>query len=324
MKADDKKDTGKSESAKETQGGYTKQQLAFIEGKKVLHNYEEIMKTRPLTEEERHNVARVKSMLLKKIFRYGMKLANDTMHKYRIPLDAYKDVQAEIALAFSEKLKDYDPYRAAPTTFFKPYFQSVISDYVRENSQHLSQYDATNIAKVRKAKYYFMTKGVTANEEMICNRTGLSLKVVKQTLRLEANSIYADVDDMISLKSDIPTPDQALFEKERRDDIFSEVHRLLSPQEFRILEMRLDLDGDTDKPIPYQEIADKLDMNVRAVKQIWSGVIAKLGNSKKLQFYRKGVRPYEEIDSAIDYHSSVADELNGIFEGLGFKKEDSD
>ena len=148
MKADDKKDTGKSESAKETQGGYTKQQLAFIEGKKVLHNYEEIMKTRPLTEEERHNVARVKSMLLKKIFRYGMKLANDTMHKYRIPLDAYKDVQAEIALAFSEKLKDCPP---------KSRRYDVYSDILQKNGyRHLTEKRKTVIKNLFKG-YRTMT-----------------------------------------------------------------------------------------------------------------------------------------------------------------------
>ena len=317
---------GEGEEKKEETAGedrtapkYTKQQLLFIQGKNIIAQYRELEKRRPLTDQEKRMVEDIKNALFEAIYKYGMKLATDIMRKYRKPRDAYKDIQASLAVVFSEKLDDYDPYFAAPTTFFKPYFLSAISDYLRGFSQNLSQYDAANIAKVRQAKYYFQQiRQVTPTESMIANYTGLSIKVVKQTLKLESVSIYADVDDMISLKSDIPGPDKVLFDKERREEIFGEVEKLLTPQERQILEIRLDLEGESRRPVPYQDIADELGLNVRQVKQIWSSVIAKLGSSPVLQSYRKDTHPYEEIDPQIEYHSSIADQLNEIFASMGY------
>lgn len=120
-----------------------------------------------------------KEQLFGSIVKFGMKTASGMLSKYRLDSDAYMDVQQAQAVIFFEKLPDYDPLKSTPTTYFVRYFKQVISEYLRENTLHLSQYDANNVAKVKRAITYYESHGIMWDEAMLSNRTGLSAKVLR-------------------------------------------------------------------------------------------------------------------------------------------------
>lgn len=263
----------------------TKEQKLFLIGKTKLQQYEEIEKTRVLTDEEKEQRDFVKQELFGSVVKFGMSEARRRMSKYNTDSDAYTEVQQDLAVMFFNMLPKYNPVQTTPTTFFVRYFNQVISEYLLAYSQHLTQYDAHNVTKVRGAIHYFESRGIQWDEPMIVTRTGLSPKVVKNTLSLAANSVRANIDDAINLQSKLPTPEEEYVKNEKTRIIMQSLSDTLSEEELRFFLFRMNLDG--DKELSYQMVADQMGMQVRDVKKKWSAIIAKLNNNKNLQAYSR-------------------------------------
>ena len=263
----------------------TKEQKLFLIGKRKLKQYETIEMTRNLTEAEKDQRDFIKQELFGSVVKFGMSEARRRMSKYQTDSDAYTEVQQELAVMFFSMLPRYNPLLTTPTTFYVRYFNQVISEYLLAYSQHLTQYDAHNVTKVRGAIHYFESKGIKWDEPMIVTKTGLSPKVVKNTLSLAANSVRANIDDAINLQSKLPTPEEEYVKNERTNTIMQSLSETLTDEELKFFLLRMNLDG--DKELSYQMVADQLGMQVRDVKKKWSAIIAKLNNNKRLQSYSK-------------------------------------
>lgn len=263
----------------------TKEQKLFLIGKDKLKQYEELEKTRPLTVSELEQVDLVKQELFGSVVKFGMSEARRRMSKYQIDSDAYTEVQQDLAVMFFNMLPKYNPLQTTPTTFYVRYFNQVISEYLLSYSQHLTQYDAHNVTRVRGAIHYFESKGIKWDEHMLVTKTGLSPKVVKNTLNLAANSVRANIDDAINLQSKLPTPEEEYIKNERTEIIMKSLADTLTDEELDFFLLRMNLDG--DKELSYQTVADETGMQVRDVKKKWSAIIAKLNNNKSLQSYSK-------------------------------------
>lgn len=265
----------------------TEEQVAFIFGKTELANFERIKQERPLTHKEREREDFLKSSLFEKIWRYGKKISRQIMEKYMISCDADKDVMQSIAEIFFKQLPKYDPYMTTPTTYFSRYFKQVIDEYVHRDSQHLSQYDAHNVSKVRAAIHSFEARGVKWDEEMLINHTKLSRKVLRNTLYLAHNSKRADVDDCINLDSGIPTPEDACIQSELSALLNQVLMDELTEKERLIFLTRVNLGG--SRELPYDTVANMLNMPVRDVKKTLSSILAKLQcNHTLLHIYNGG------------------------------------
>lgn len=263
----------------------TKEQKLFLIGKSKLKKLEEIEETRKLTQEEMQQRDYIKQELFGSVVKFGMSEARRRMNKYQIDSDAYTEIQQELALMFFDMLPRYNPLQTTPTTFYVRYFNQVISEYLLAYSQHLTQYDAHNVTKVRGAIHYFESKGIKWDEPMLVTKTGLSPKVVKNTLNLAANSVRANIDDMITLQSKLPTPEEECIKNERTKIIMESLSNSLTEEELSFFLYRMNLDG--DKELSYQMVANEKGMQVRDVKKKWSAIIAKLNNNKDLQTYNK-------------------------------------
>lgn len=263
----------------------TKEQKLFLIGKNKLEQYSKIEETRPLTEEEKSQKDFIMQELFGSVVKFGMAEARRRMSKYQTDSDAYTEVQQELAVMFFAMLPRYNPLQTTPTTFYVRYFNQVISEYLLAYSQHLTQYDAHNVTKVRGAIHYFESKGIQWDEPMLVTRTGLSPKVVKNTLSLAANSVRANIDDAINLQSKLPTPEEEYVKNEKTETIMNALSETLTEDEKQFFLFRMNLDG--DKELSYQAVADSLGMQVRDVKKKWSAIIAKLNNNKNLQSYSR-------------------------------------
>lgn len=262
------------------------QQRVFYLAKLNLTQFSLIEKQRPLTNKEHRLKMDTLTDLWNQIRIFGISEAQRRMGKYRLDGDAFSDVQQAISEIFLEQLPNYNPLWSTPTTFFKPYFNQAITEYLLSNSQHLSQYDAKNVGIVRKAIYYFESQGIKWDESMIVDRTKLSPKVVKQTIQIASNSIRANVDDMgPGLAGKIPGPEEHFLDNERRIAIRETLNNTLTPDELEFFLYRVNLDGKHERP--YQTVAEDLKMTIRDVKKKWSAIIAKLNNATQLEAYRK-------------------------------------
>ena len=264
------------------------QQVLFYLGKQKLDYFDEVKKKRRLTSAEEQEKDEIKKMLFESVVRFGVAQARKRMSKYRKDSDAFQDVQQDLAVIFYERLPYYDPTLSTPTTYFLRYFNQVITEYVLQYSQHMSQYDAHNVSVVRAAIKHYEDAGIQWDEPMLVTKTGLSAKVVKNTLRLASNSIMSNIDDIIDMSSNLPTPEEEFLANEKTAAIYHALSETLTEEELRFFLYKMNLDG---KERSYQQVADELGMQVRDVKKKWSGIIARLNGNRELQAYNGARKP---------------------------------
>lgn len=284
---------------------FTEQQKLFIIGKKILADIDEIEKTRPLSSIEESKRNDIKEELFGAIIRYGMSEAHTIMSKYKLPSGAYSEVHQLLAVTFFEHLNEYDPIRSAPTTFYAPYFRQVIAEFVRNESQHLKQYDARNVARVRAAIKEYDLNGISWTPEMISTKTGLSMKVVLNTLKLAQNSQYAQFEDIEWKQSNTLTPEQEYLKTERFQAILLALQQTLGVHERDVFLYKVNLDGSKERSI--QEVAKKFHMSPNAVKQMFNCSIAKLQNNPILCMYYDMQKHQAEPDIEISLHDVSGD-----------------
>lgn len=299
----------------------TNEQKFFVYGKILLAHYEAESQKRELTPAEKQKVNDVKQELWNKIYLYAKSLCHKRMHKYNLPTDAYSDVLQACAVQFFRYLPDYDPYRHTPSTYFMYRFQEVISEYVRKDSQHLTQNDANNLGKVRKAIHYYEGKRIPWDINMIARKSGLSEKVVNQTIAIGKNSIRADIDSCHDLSSPLPTPEEAFLKEEKSLEIAGAIKEMLSDEEYRFFMCRMNLDG--DKELTYKAM-ERLFPSID-VKAEWSKIIGKLHNSKILNSYSRAKasqKPRIQLHSSVD--AVEQNMLDAINSGIDFSHHDDD
>ncbi len=292
----------------------TNEQKIFLLGLRKLDRYDDVRKERELNVEEAIEENKIKEVLFMQVKNYGLSLALKMTQKYRLPSDCYSDLCQDMAMIFYEKYRNYNPLQTTPTTYFVRYFKQVIAEYLTRNLHRLSQYDANNVLKVRRAVAYYESKGIKWTEEMLTLRTGLSQKVVHSTIFYAYASNYACIDEAYDLQAHIKTPEQAFSDKEAQSALIQAIKNNTSEEELSLLLMRINLDG--KKELPYEEVANRAGISVREVKKILNTCICRLNQDKKLleQFSKPTLKKYKSTLSLQKNTSEVMEnQLNGFF-----------
>lgn len=258
----------------------TKEQIIFQKGITGLKKYESIRKKRELTEKEFEQVQNIKRILFEYVSRFAIKEAHAMLNYYNLPNDAYSDIYQEMALMFYTHLLDYDPTETTPTTFFVRYFKEVARNYILGNVIHMSQYHATNIRKVRTAINFYNSLGIPYTVDMIANKTGLSHKVVNNTIKLAFNAKYVNIDDEYNLQSNVQTPEEMLLEYEDSNILGKAIRDNLNETEINLLMMRINMDG--SKFMSYEKIAKKTGLSIKYVKTTLNHAVCVLNQDANL------------------------------------------
>lgn len=288
------------------------QQVTFYKAKLDLAVMDQIETTRKLTYAEKTRRNDTLEDLWGLIRLFGISEAQKRMRKYRLDNDAYSDVQQLLSEIFFERLPFYNPLWTAPTTYFVPYFNQAITDYILAFSQHLTQYDAKNVGILRRAIYYFESKGIKWDESMIVDRTGLSPKVVKQTLQIANNSIRANIDDVgPGLADKIRGPEEQFLDDECRSEIADALKNTLTRDELEFFLTRINLDG--RREVPYQVLAEAKGISIRDAKRKWSSIVAKLNTNKKLEVYRREKIEHDGSTTHLDLQTRAGEEAEKQF-----------
>lgn len=309
-----------SESKKEVQKykkfeEMTPTQQLFYVGKIALAPILKKMKNgEELTADEKRQYDETMTQLFQSVRAYGLSIAYQKIHRYRKASDYRADIENSIALMFFEHFPDYDPRISAPTTFFKDYFMQAVSEYLHSNSQHLSPYDAKNVGCIRAAKNHFAALGVAYDEQLLSLYTGLSLKVVKNTLKIEENSTQVDVDDhLVYLATDTRSPSEILASEEKTKAIQSAIDETLDPLEKDVFFYRVNPDGTGQRS--YREIAEYFDIDQKMARQLVASAVAKLNSNHHLRAFGKKRTPdrqYDRMDTTLHFSSSVSEEFDEV------------
>ena len=234
--------------------------------------------------------------LYEKIRYYGENLISSKLPGYKVPNDHRIDMTNAILCAFMTNLLGYDALRAAPTTYFKPYFRQALSQYLYSFSQHLSQYDAHNVGVCKAARQEFERQGIHPDLKMISEATGLSVKVVKNTMRIEGTSVQVDVDDHLnSFKEEETDPAKTLAQKELSRTLNDALMHSLKPSEREMLLFWL---GDEGRKRTYKEVAACFNTTVKTVKKVLGEACAKLACNPEVAMYSKK-KAEPELDTAL-------------------------
>lgn len=291
----------------------TREQKIFQIGLKKLDAFDDVRKKRDLNVAEITEENKIKEVLFGLVRNYGVKLAQKMTQKYRLPSDSFSDLCQELAIIFYKQYRNYDPTRTTPTTYFDRYFKQKITSYLVENVHKLSQYDANNVLKVKAAINYYESIGVKWTEEMLANKTGLSIKVIHSTLFFSYSSNYAEVEEAYSLKAKIKTPEEAYTEKETTEVLMRAIVNNTDSDERELLMMRINLNG--SKEMPYEKVAKNNGLSVRDVKRKINSCICRINQDRDIveRFSKSTFKNYKDTLVLQENISGIMEEQLGEF-----------
>lgn len=252
----------------------TKEQAIFFTSLKKI---EALEKEEPRDQKQ---IDQYKMYLWEVIYKFAKSEINSLMGEFTSK-EEREDVLQSVALIFFEKLPYYNPLQTTPTTYFVRFFKQEISKHIRSYHKRLTQYDATNARKISNVVTEYEKKGIRPTMDIIARKSGLSQKVIKSTLLYSSNSQVANVEESYDLSSNIPTPEQFLTKNEQQRILAETLKNNTSQLERKLLMMRVNPDG--SKLMPYDKIAEEMNMPIREVKQIINRTICRMNQDRKLR-----------------------------------------
>ena len=228
-----------------------------------------------------YQINEIKTILWERIKKFAKAEMFRMVNGIEMDLGDLADIEQELAMVFFEKLPEYDPLKATPTTYYVRHFRHVISTYIRKYKSKLTQYDSNN---ARRVNYYineYEKRGISWTYDMIAEKSGLSPKVVKSTIYYSKNARTANIEEAYQLESSLPTPERS-FEEKENDRILAE--RLLentTEEELQLIILRTNDSG--HKEMSYEKIAARTGKSIREVKSVLNRAICKLNQDKILR-----------------------------------------
>ncbi len=191
------------------------------------------------------------------------------------------DVEQDMALIFFEKLPYYNPLMSTPTTYFVRYFREKITNYIRENKVHMTQYDSNNIRKINSAIEYYKNQGLSYTMDMLSTKTGLSQRVIQNTLKHSQNAKRASIEEAFDLHANTPTPEEIFVQMENQQILYDALIRNTTKEELNLIIMRVNAEG--SKEMPYDQMSKITGLPIRTVKACINRAICKLNLDQALK-----------------------------------------
>lgn len=240
----------------------TATQEFFLLGKKQLAYYDKIRETRELTAKEKFEEDKIKDNLFLSVQKYATHLINNYVKRYRIDSDAREEIMGEIKDKFFAKLDSYIPSKTTPVTFFNKDFFEEIRTYINERSQHLSPNDAGYLKRINEETKACEASGIEPTEEILHIKTGLSHKIIRQTLKKAGNTIYGDVSEVTETSQSL-NPEDIYIHEETLNKLHDIIAENLSNDDIEFFMTYANLNGNK---LTYKEMMQIYDMPEHEVK----------------------------------------------------------
>lgn len=248
----------------------------------------------------------IRAFLWDKICNYAIAEYNKFTVGKQMCNDSYADVYQSMFMIFLEKLEDYDPYKNAPSTYFKCHFRSEISKYIRQDISHLTGNDQANIRKIKAAEAYFDSQNLDYDIEMLAKRAGLSIQVAKNAILYAHNGNYANIEDAYSLATKKKSPEQEYLAKEQEKTI-KEALEYLSEKEKKYIYTAFfseeadrfvygtdEIEASVKEELPIKRVAEIMGITPSEATLIRTTALRKLNNIKELQPYNHHLKKKTE------------------------------
>ena len=218
--------------------------------------------------------------------------------------------------AILENLKNYDPKKGTPTTFFKPFILHEMQDYVVRNINYNTPHYATaNKKKIQfEEEYAKEHNGKKPSLYEIQKHTKIGAKTLK---RIEAhktavNFFYLDDDEVretSDIVSRIPTPEEELERKSEIEEVREMVEKL--PEiESKVIKMLFEIGDNCYKSFTIDEVAKALNITSDSVQDLQIRAFAKL---RKMKDKIDGIKKDDDFDLefnelSINYNDDFTDQ----------------
>jgi len=199
-------------------------------------------------------------------------------------------------------LEVYDPTKAMPTTFFKPYIRYEITRFITEFLNGSTVHYATTLAKVKKAQHHFEELGVECKDSAIAEYLGISPTSVREALASQEAAInvnYQDQfenssdDDAPSITGEFSNPEKYLESKLLHEAIAEAINELNKNEKLVIVSL-YGLEGEAKS---IKQISEETGMSQSMLKTIRQEAINKLYSSKLRELYDDRYKGLEGVET---------------------------
>lgn len=233
-----------------------------------------------ISEIEKKELKARKEVLFNSIKKFGYSLVHSMMAGHKLPADMFIEIDGELFIEFCNVLYSYDPYYTMPTTYFVRPFKGAISRYMASRNGKTA-YVTQNWKKVNRWIQYYESIGTKWTTEMIASASGLSLRVVQSTLEIQYRSQLVDIGEIDDIMDQNKTPEEFFIEQERQASIDKVIKATLTPEEYKLLLIRLNLDG--KKQLSVENVAKVSKLSLREVRAQLGNISVKLSQNSALR-----------------------------------------
>ena len=236
--------------------------------------------SKEISQTEKEELKKIKALLFDKIVRYGYSIATQMNCGRGFSTNTICEITSELYIEFCNVLYNYDPHFTTPTTYFSRPFKGAITRYLSKQNRK-TPYEIQNWKKVNNCIQYFEGKGQLWTPEMISALSGLSLKVVQSTLEINIRSQLVNLDDLYDIKDQRKTPEEEYFDNEREMAINASLKKNLSPEEYELFLLRLNLEN--RKELSFDRVAKEAGIPLKEARQKLSNISVKLAKDPTLR-----------------------------------------
>lgn len=198
-------------------------------------------------------------------------------------------------------LKEYDPSKGQPSTYFYPFIVHELQEFINQTVYKTTPYYSVTVKKINKIIAQFETMNISYSARDISIQTDLPLNTVEKTLRIMNGNSEASLD-FCSDKVEGPDyydPVSEYLKKESIEFLYKTMKECLTEEEALIMAYLHGV-GDLDA-LPLKAIAQKMNISLDRVKKLKTLAYCKLRNSPLAQFrpssYRNDIMDLEYFDS---------------------------
>lgn len=228
----------------------------------------------------------------------------------------YDDMEQEGKIGVIKGLQKYDPQISMPSTWFYPYIQHEIQNFIDVNVIRTTAHYSANLRKIDKAIQRLEDLGIEYTNVELSIQTGLTLETVNQAMAIRncRNEVYYDacpeaVLNDVAISAENTSPEDIVIAKETGTMMYDALNNSLSADERAVIMLSFGL-GDAGKPMSNKNIANVLHMPIDKVKRLHMTAMRKLRNSPLKNAFRDHLSEEEPIISASEIplmSTSVAD-----------------